>query len=210
MAKANDFANVAAAGERVFRLYRDHCVAPTEDTLFGLLEASHSLNDRLKVGAELDFFDFHEFAALKCLRNFFHHQQELQHAVKFIPAAGYPVISDLAVLCLVPRKMVDAAITATAARYRPDIEHACQKVFHWYGPVVNINPAIFNFMVAVYERLTGAAIPMNGKAFLDFAASYRYEQERGLPHMIDGRLSAHAGNVDQLLRDIIAAAGQQP
>ncbi|MBP2235530.1 hypothetical protein J2Z31_002022 [Sinorhizobium kostiense] len=50
-----DIANTAAASERFFRLYERHCVEPNEDTLFSFLEASHSLNDRLKIGANQDF-----------------------------------------------------------------------------------------------------------------------------------------------------------
>jgi hypothetical protein len=74
----------------VFRHYHAHCVSPDRDTLFSLLEAGHSLNDRLRTGADLDFFGVPEFTSLKCLRNYFHHHQELRHVVRVIPIAEYP------------------------------------------------------------------------------------------------------------------------
>ncbi|MER8765421.1 hypothetical protein NKH89_32045 [Mesorhizobium sp. M0923] len=156
-----DLANVGAASERFFRLYQTHCVSPSRDTLFSLLEAAHSLNDRLKVGAAADFFDVQEFAALKCLRNYFHHQQELRHVVRLIPIGGYPITTDLMTLCLVPRDNVVAAIETTK-RYQEETRQACQQMFHWYGPVVNINPALFNFVVAAYERLRDRGVPPGG------------------------------------------------
>ncbi len=197
-----DLANVGAASERFFRLYRTHCVSPNRDTLFSLLEAAHSLNDRLKVGAATDFFDVQEFAALKCLRNYFHHQQELRHVVRLIPIGGYPITTDLMTICLVPRDNVVAAIETTK-RYQEEARQACQQTFHWYGPVVNINPALFNFVVAAYERLRERSVPLSGEAVEEFAASYGYEEENDLSHVVDGRLATSAGSIDQLLTDIM-------
>lgn len=198
-----DFANTAAASERFFRLYERHCIEPGEDTLFSFLEASHSLNDRLKIGAYLDFFDVGQFAALKCLRNYFHHRQELRHLVSLIPLVGYPVVTDLMYLCVVPRTSVEAAIEETMPRHKDATRSACQDLFHWYGPVVNINPCIFNFVVLAYERLVDAGIPLKGNAVEQFRASYDHEEQSGIPHLIDGRISASAGNIRDLLREII-------
>lgn len=197
-----DLANVGAASERFFRLYHAHCVSPSRDTLFSLLEAAHSLNDRLKVGAAADFFDVQEFAALKCLRNYFHHQQELRHVVRLIPIGGYPIATDLMTLCLVPRDTVVAAIEATK-RFQDETRQACQQMFHWYGPVVNINPALFNFVVAAYERLRDRGVRLTGEAVEAFEVSYGYEEENDLPHVVDGRLATSAGSIDELLTDII-------
>ncbi|MER9337207.1 hypothetical protein NKJ06_25020 [Mesorhizobium sp. M0293] len=202
MSEDVDLANVGAASERFFRLYQTHCVSPSRDTLFSLLEAAHSLNDRLKVGAAADFFDVQEFAALKCLRNYFHHQQELRHVVRLIPIGGYPITTDLMTLCLVPRDNVVAAIETTK-RYQEETRQACQQIFHWYGPVVNINPALFNFVVAAYERLRDRGVPLAGEAVEDFEASYDYEEENNLPHFVDGRLATSAGSIDALLTDIM-------
>jgi hypothetical protein len=202
-----DLVNVGAASERFFRLYHTHCISPDRDTLFSLLEAGHSLNDRLKVGADLDFFDVQEFTALKCLRNYFHHQQELRHVVRFIPIGAYPIVADLTTLCLVPRDIVDVAIHETAHRYQEATRLACHGVFHWYGPVVNINPALLNFVVSAYERLNNCGIPLAGEAVEEFEASYRHEEENGLPHVVDGKLAMLAGGIDELLTDIMNTDG---
>ncbi|MBY5839825.1 hypothetical protein J3P71_06445 [Rhizobium leguminosarum] len=199
-----DFANTAAASERFFRLYERHCGEPDEDTLFSFLEASHSLNDRLKIGADLDFFDVSQFAALKCLRNYFHHHQELKHLVSLVPLGDYPIVTDLMYMCVVPRISVEAAIEETMPRHKDATRRACQDLFHWYGPVVNINPCIFNFVVLAYKRLVKAGIPLAGDAVENFRASYDYEEKMRIPHLIDGRFSTSAGNVDRLLSEIVA------
>lgn len=83
------------------------------------------------------------------------------------------------------------------------VQEASRKVFHWYGSVVNINPSLFNFVVLAYERLKSAAVTIGGTAFEKFEASYRYEQDNGYSHFVEGSLSTPAGNVSQLLDDIM-------
>jgi len=207
MSNPTELADVCAASERLFRLYYAHCVSPDRDTLFSLLEAGHSLNDRLRVSVELDFFDVPEFTALKCLRNYFHHHQELKHVVRLIPVGDYPITTDLMFMCLVPRDAVRAAIDQTVERHRSDTRQDCEKVFHWYGPVVNINPALFNFMVAAYELLRDNGVPLSGDAVEEFENSYRHEKENDLPHVVDGRLSTTAGSVNDLLAAIMGSPG---
>lgn len=202
-----DFANTASASERFFRLYERHCIEPDEDTLFSFLEAVHSLNDRLKVSANRDFFDVGQFAALKCLRNYFHHHQELRHLVTLVPIGDYPITTDLLDLCLIPRASVEAAIAETMDRHKESTRLACEDFFHWYGPVVNVNPCIFNFVVLAYERLRDAGIPLDGAYVERFRASYEEEEREGIHHLVDGRISTSAGSVDELL---LAIAKLQP
>jgi hypothetical protein len=148
MSNESDRANASNAAERFFRLYRLHCVAPDRDTLFSFLEATHSLNDRLKIAHGVDFFDLQQFAALKCLRNFFHHHQELRHVVRIVPAGSYPIVTDLMILCLVPSDIVASAVNETRGRHKEEARQACDAVFHWYGTVVNINPALLTSWLA--------------------------------------------------------------
>ena len=202
MTKEIDLTNVAKAGERFFRLYHAHCVRPDSDTLFSLLESAHSLNDRLQAANGLDFFASTEFTALKCLRNFFHHHQELRHVVRVVPAERYVLVTDLMILCLVPREIVQDAISETRGKRQDEVRQACEDVFHWYGSVVNINPALFNFVVSAYECLTEAGIALTGEAFQEFENSYRFEEDNGHSHRVDGRLSTHVGSVDQLLAEL--------
>lgn len=194
--------DVGAASDRLFRLYHAHCVSPSRDTLFSLLESAHSLNDRLKVGIDSDFFDVPEFAALKALRNYFHHQQELRHVVRLAPVGDRRLVTDLLTLCLVPRDTVLAAVEGTVPRHRDETRRCANLVFHWYGPLVNINPALFNFVVAAYERLAARGVPLTGVEALGFERSYRFEEENDIPHWVDGRLSAPAGDLNNILTDI--------
>lgn len=204
MSEESHSSNASNAAERFFRLYRSHCVSPGSDTLFSFLEATHSLNDRLQASCGIDFFDIPEFSALKCLRNFFHHHQELRHLVRIIPAKSYPIITDLIVLCLVPNEIVESAINETTKRHKGRSRQACATVFHWYGTVVNINPALFNFVVSAYERMGEAGVSLTGDAFKEFESSYSYEKDHGRSHRVDGRLSTHAGNIDDMLADIMS------
>jgi len=193
------------ASERMFRFYATHCDDPNKDTLFSLLEAVHSLHDKFKSVVKQDFHGINEFLALKSLRNYFHHQEELLHEVKVIPIKDYPIITDLVIMCIVPRTIIDGAIDSTKKMFQGDARKACEDVFHWYGAVVNINPSLFNLVVKIYQQLREAGVPFTGEAVSLFEDSYNYEVENGHSHFIDGRLSTYAGNIDELLSDIISA-----
>lgn len=60
--------------ERFFRLYNKFCTQQDADSLFNLLNAIHSLNDRLNKSSGDNFFQNNEFISIKALRNLFHHQ----------------------------------------------------------------------------------------------------------------------------------------
>lgn len=107
-------------------------------------------------------------------------------------------------LCLVPAATIESAINETRGRHKEEAKKACDAVFHWYGSIVNINPALFNFVVSAYECMIAAGISLTGEASQAFNASYRYEENHGYAHYIDGRLTAHAGNIDQMLADIMS------
>jgi len=189
-----------AAG-RMFRSYEGHCKAPGPDTLFETLTAMHSLNDRLKTTVGSDFHSIQEFVALKALRNFAHHQEEVRDNVRVIPA---PAISDLHVLCLVRGDQVEHAIESAEKRWRVETRAACEATFHWYGKAVNINPCLFNFVVHAYETLQRLDVRPPGEAIAAFEASYRYEEACGLSHFVDGRLAAHAADLNALLSNVVA------
>ena len=69
--------------------------------------------------------------------------------------------------------------------------------------MVNINPAIFNLVVCVHERLKEAGIRPDRESFREFEASYLDEEENGQAHRIDGRAYTAAGSIGRLLADII-------
>lgn len=206
MCDGQHFTNATAASERFFRFYFSHCTQPNEDTLFSLLESCHSLSDRVQKDVDIDFHEIPEYVALKALRNYFHHQNEMIHRVNLIPMGDYPIVTDLMAMCLVPRDIVEAAIEGVSARYRDNARMACETVFHWYGQIVNINPAVFNCSVKIFEALAERAVPVTGEAWSEFNASYQFEEDEGHDHFVDGRISTTAGDVDAVLNDIIRGA----
>lgn len=194
------FDNCRKAAERFFRLYQEHAISPSEDTLFNFLNAAHSLNDRFKASANRDFFELDEFIALKAIRNLFHHKQELLNQVKTIQISErMPITCDLIQMCLVPE---DLALQAVKEERREDNRPRVQKALKWYGSVVDINPAIFNFAVHVYEETRNLELLISGDAVENFAYSYQHEEAQGYSHFVDGEISCHAGNVKEVLKSI--------
>ncbi|QND51830.1 hypothetical protein HB779_07890 [Phyllobacterium sp. 628] len=200
MSRAND-AYVAEAAGRLFRAYQRQCVKADADTLFGVLNATHSLNDKLKNATGADFHQFQEFMALKALRNLTHHVEEVRANVRVVPMTG---ISDLSVLCILRRDQVERAIEGTVEKRRESTRAACATKFHWYGLAVNINPCLFNFMVHAYEMLGKEGVDIPEDAVRDFETSYIFESENGYPHFIDGRISSGASNISKILTSIAA------
>ncbi|WP_376703720.1 hypothetical protein RQ479_00480 [Mesorhizobium sp. ISC25] len=192
--------HAAESASRLFRAYERHCFQPDLDTLFATLTAIHSLNDRLKKAVGYDFHKFEEFLALKALRNLTHHAEEVRANVRVVPAPGF---SDL-MLCIVRRDQVERAIAGVDERWRAGTKAACERTFHWYGPAVNINPCIFNFMVHAYEMLEDAEMTSADEATETFRAAYQFEADNGHSHFVDGRISGRAGDIESILSAVAA------
>jgi hypothetical protein len=193
--------SAATTAARLFRAYESHSLAAGPDTLFNTLTAMHSLNDKLKKAEVKDFEHLEEFAALKALRNFAHHQDEIDANVRVIPS---PFVSDLAFLCLVRRDQVEQAIETVGQKRRAETRAACESRFHWYGAAVNINPCLFNFMVHAYEQLVAAGVRPDPASVEALQTSYQFEDREGHAHLIDGRMAGPAGGIEQMLATIVA------
>lgn len=191
--------SVANAAGRLFRAYEAHSRSPGPDTLFLTLTAMHSLNDKLKKVQDFEYLE--EFADLKALRNFAHHQDEIDANVRVIPS---PAVSDSAFLCLVRRDQVEGAIETVGSKWRAETRAACERRFHWYGEAVNINPCLFNFMTNAYEQLVVAGVQADPASMEAFETSYQFETLHGHAHLIDGRLAGPAGEIEQMLTTLVA------
>jgi hypothetical protein len=180
-------------------------VSPDLDTLFNLLNAIHSLNDKLHKEFKSDFYALKEFIALKALRNLFHHQEELLHEVRIVEASNLPPIStDLLFLCLVPRALVEKAIASIAKNRTPVEEPLMREALKWYSNVVNINPCIFNFAVHVYERMNQLGLYLKSDAYRSLRNSYEFEEQSGHTHFISGDIACLVGNIDTVLKTVFA------
>ncbi|MDI4232496.1 hypothetical protein OZ411_06680 [Bradyrhizobium sp. Arg237L] len=172
---------------------------PNEDTLLILLNALHSLNDRLQKEVGRNFFASSNFIALKALRNLFHHHTELIHEVKIIPVENLPpMVTDLLTVCLVPRTLIERAGTETDRKYREQVRSAFD-AFKWYGSIVNIQPCVFNVAVDVFELVADLDAAPQSEAYLLFMESYRLEEQDGHDHRVTGDIWCGAGSVAEIL-----------
>ncbi|NNM77972.1 hypothetical protein HJG53_13775 [Sphingomonas sp. ID1715] len=193
---------VAAAAARFFRSYESHCENRGEDGLFALLNAMHSLADKLSRLGRPNLNASQNYLALRALRNLFHHESELLHDTRSLAAGDVPQIhTDLAILCLVPKASVDRALQ----RARDDERSAIGSALHWYGLAVNIEPAIFNVMVDAYELLQDKGIEPDDGSFARFDSQYHWETAHGQAHRVTGALLIHVGDIDTVLQSLLAA-----
>lgn len=171
--------------------------------MFHLLNAAHSFNDKLKKDYNSDFFELPEFKAIKALRNLFHHEEELISEMRPINTREQPVLqSELAILCLAPRSLVERAIEGIPEKRRVKDEAAVREVLRWYGNVVDLTPCLFNFAVHVYQRLSELDLEMESESFKKFHESYIYEEEHGYSHFVSGNISCLAGDVGKVLETV--------
>jgi hypothetical protein len=187
----------AAAADRFFRAYYKHSTAPDEDTLFDLLNALHSLNDKLGKFAGTDLHASAFFTVLRKLRNLFHHEAELLHEVRMIYARDMPTVtSDLAFVCLVPRSLI---IQSLKDEKKPDISERVISTVRWYGTVADIQPCVFNAAVDAYEIIRPLHLGLSSEAHTAFDELYEKETRHGRRHHVTGEIGCLAGDVDQIL-----------
>ncbi len=190
--------NITPAIDRLFRSYVDYTQAASEDTLFPLLTALHSLDDRVEAIHDRQFFDIPEYVALKALRNHFHHGGEVKYALKVKALGRVGLNSDLLHVCLVSDKDCAAAIKGAGKKYQEKTMHAFAQTTRVYGSVVDINPCIFNAVVKIYEKLDSLGYSGVGEAFDLFENQYAWETRNGHSHYVSGSIQTHAANVGMI------------
>ncbi|MGZ8340266.1 MAG: hypothetical protein ACXWU9_11855 [Telluria sp.] len=188
---------VTPAIDRVFRTYVQYCTAFNEDSIFQLLTALHSLDDRLNPAHGRVMFKIPEYIALKALRNHFHHGAEVRNTVRFKSLAGTGVSSDLGQVCLISFADAIAAIDGTEKKYRIQAADAIAATFKDWGTVVDINPCVFNCVVKVFETTQALKIPGASEEYAKFKNQYDWESHHGHAHYVTGAVSLHAADVSR-------------
>lgn len=194
--KLNNVLNSAVG--RFFRYYYKHSTAPDADTIFELLNSLHSLNDKLKSKLKVDLFDSPYFIALKSLRNFVHHEDEIYSEIRIINQEDIAFTSDLMYLCLIKTDTVEKAINGLDKRRRKVDEATIRSEFKWYDNVVDINPTVFNCAVHVFEKIKSLDIDIQDDCYEEFSDSYAMEEEMGYNHFVTGIISCHPADMEKL------------
>jgi hypothetical protein len=202
MANDVDVRPVLEAASRFFRGYNQYLQKADSDNLFALLNAIHSLGDRIEAVTGRDLLDFDEYRALKGLRNLSQHQEDVRSNFINSPTNA---LSDLAYMCIVRRDQVEKSIAGVHEKWRGKAQNSCETCFHWYGPAVNVYPCIFNLGVRFYELLLELGLLPEDEAIMAFEESYEHETAEEIPHYVDGRFLAPIGEIETILADLVAA-----
>jgi hypothetical protein len=188
---------ITSAVDRLFRAYITYCEKPTEDSLFLLLNALHSLDDKLKDKHGRVLFDIEEYIALKALRNYLHHQGEVENILRMKPIGDLPATADLEMVCLVSTADCVAALAATDKKYKDATEAAMTSVFKFWNSVADINPCVFNCIVRVYEKLLLLGHPGRSVEYHRFKEQYEWESRNRQSHYATGAVGLLPGHIDE-------------
>lgn len=196
--------DAAAAVARLCRAYIAFLEAPNEDSLFNWSNALHSMHDKAPEAVRNDLFKLAEFVALKALRNHFQHGGEVTHRVKPLEIGNLPLVSDLGILCLLERRAVETAIGAINEKYRASEEPMARQAMKWYGPCVNVYPAMFNLMVQVVLLARVHGLAPDDEAYTRLENAVEKDKANGRSVTITGDIHCHAASVDQVLTGLMA------
>lgn len=180
--------------DRFFKAYVRYTSGISDDSLFELLTALHSLDDRLSKTHGRLFFEIPEYVVLKAVRNHFHHSTEISNTSRRF-AFGAPFTSDLLTVCLISKKDCTDAIAGTEIKFREKTRQAFEHAVFYYGDIANINPCIFNACVKIYEVLGRIGLTGKSLEFHLMKSQYDWETVNGQSHYVDGGIKTHAESV---------------
>lgn len=191
-----------AATDRLFREYIEYLQNKSKDTLFRLLNALHSLADRLKTDHGQLFISIPEYLALKALRNHEHHGAEIKYVVREKSLGIGPFQTDVLFVCLISAADRNAAIEGDSKKkssFRDSDRSAFENSTINYADVVDINPCIFNCIVRIFEVLRNKGLGSTSEEFLLIQDSYEFEERNGHSHFVTGRIACHPCQVNGVI-----------
>ena len=198
--------DATTAVARLCRAYVAFLETPTEDALFNWSNALHSMHDRVPPAMRDALFKVDEFVAMKALRNHFHHGGEVPHRVKPLAIGNLPLVSDLDILCLIDRSAVETAIQAISPKFKATEQPMAERALKWYGPCVNVYPAIVNLMVHVVLLAQQHGVSPDDEAFKRLADAIAEDKANGYPVTVTGDIYCHAASVDAVLSGLMDKA----
>jgi hypothetical protein len=192
--------------ESIGRLCRQYVAlleSPTVDSLFNWLNALHSMHDRVSAGMRSELFKSGEFIALKAIRNHFHHGGEVRHRARVVLAKDVAIMSDLLILCLISRADAETSLDGIEKQYKAQQKPLGKRALKWYGPTVNLYPAIFNLMAKLVLLAREHGMESDDDAFERLAEAVDGDLEEGRSITVTGDIGTHAGTVDQVLAQLM-------
>ncbi|NQE51879.1 hypothetical protein [Herbaspirillum rubrisubalbicans] len=215
VAKKAPKAGTIPAIERFFRKLDIHAQENTLDSLFDLLNALHSMNDKMNGEYRANLFDIPEFLIMKALRNYYQHQDEVGSEIRFFHHDEAPIISSLMTMCLIERTSLRKAVEAEDIKGDRDAKiEAMEKALSWYGAVVDINPCLFNLGVHVCMKVENLGIDdsLTDETFTEFYGGYVSDKNSGVNIFVDQGFSTSIGAMGKVLKDLfgIEAQGNRP
>lgn len=183
--------------KRFFKYYSVYCKSADPDSVREVLASGYSVNDKVRKAGYPHFFDSNEFLAIKVIRNYAIHQAEIYNEAKALPLIStVPIQTDLNILCLLPKKVIDSIFDNTNEKGKSAIKSAC--IF--YKKYVDIYPCIFNFGVQLFLYTENNDLEVESNDYQKFKKVIEYERRHKYPHYVKGGFSLpHGGDVDEFL-----------
>jgi hypothetical protein len=198
--------NTSNAIDQVFAAYRGYGTTPDTTTLLALLAELQMLDEVLAVKAnKLTGLAFPEYHALKALLNHAKCVGDARDVVRLRSLRGVPVKSDIDQACLVSRGDCHAAVQRVAAHNRIRAKRAVFTAFRQWGPVLDLNPAVFNCMVRVFELVRSLGLQGAGTAYQAFEETYARRAEQDLPHFVTGIVAAQKESEERRLLSLMTS-----
>ena len=193
--------------KRFFRYYSFYCQSPDPDAVREVIASIYSVNDKVRRAGYSNFFDSDEFLTIKAIRNYAIHQAEIYNKAKAFPMISkVPIKTELLILCLLPREVIDLICEATDLKGRSAITNTCI----YYKKYVDIYPCIFNFGVQLFLYTEKNNLQVNSREYQEFKNSIDYERSHNYPHHVIGGVSfPHGEDVDEFIESSLHSINEK-
>ena len=197
---------------RYFSLYDAFCSNPGDEEVNDILSSAFRCNERLKkatynrksFGLDMNFF------VLRALRNHFTHSGDLDLQTKGFNEEYLALLKpELAFVCLVSRRIVNAAINKSE---NFELSIKAINAFQQIGDYVDIHPFIFNFSVRLFEEAYRLKLNLSNDMYSRMKKSFKVEKIYGEKNFVKYNgldLSLLPSNIDSGLTSLSNIVAQK-